>query len=114
MIPIAGWESWKLAHAYNGIGSGTTPTAANAGYYDSELGTPWITTSELRETYIEKTSTNVTDSAMDDFSALRVYAPNSVFMAMYGATIGRLGMSTVSATCNQACLKWTRILGPVD
>lgn len=98
-----GWERWKLAHAYRRIGSGTTPTSGSADYYDDETGTPWITTSELRETYIERTSTNVTQAALDDFSTLRTYAPNSVFMAMYGATIGRLGISTIPATCNQAC-----------
>ena len=99
----AGWESWKLAHAYHRIGSGTTPASGNAEYYDDENGTPWITTSELRETYIKRTSSNVTQSALDDFTTLRTYAPNSVFMAMYGATIGRLGISTMPATCNQAC-----------
>lgn len=99
----AGWENWKLSHAYRRIGSGTTPTSGNSEYYDDELGTPWITTSELREKYISRTSTNVTESALNEFSALRVYEPNSVLIAMYGATIGRLGMSSVAATCNQAC-----------
>lgn len=103
MTAGADWESWKLAHAYHRIGSGTTPTSGNADYYDDETGTPWITTSELRETYIERTSNRVTQSALQDFTTLRTYKPNSVFMAMYGATIGRLGISTIPATCNQAC-----------
>jgi type I restriction enzyme, S subunit len=97
------WEQWKLAHAYHRIGSGTTPSSGNTDYYDDEVGTAWITTSELRETYIHRTSTKVTQSALNDFTTLRTYAPNSVFMAMYGATIGRLGISTIEATCNQAC-----------
>ena len=97
------WDSWKLAHAYHRIGSGTTPTSGDESYYDDVTGTPWITTSELREQYISQTATNVTQTALDDFSALRVYAPNAVFMAMYGATIGRLGMTKISAACNQAC-----------
>lgn len=97
------WETWKLAHAYRRIGSGTTPTTGDTSYYDENEGTPWITTSELRETYIKGTSTRVTDRALSDFSSLRIYAPNSVFIAMYGATIGRLGMSNIEATCNQAC-----------
>ncbi|KUR75022.1 restriction endonuclease subunit S [Novosphingobium sp. Fuku2-ISO-50] len=108
MTASAGWESWKLAHAYHRIGSGTTPTSGNADYYDNEIGTPWITTSELRETYIERTSNKVTPMALNDFTTLRTYAPNSVFMAMYGATIGRLGISTVPATCNQACCVFER------
>jgi type I restriction enzyme S subunit len=103
MMVGEGWEAWKLAHAYHRIGSGTTPTSGNPEYYDDEKGTPWVTTSELREAYISSTSTNVTQTALEEFSTLRTYAPNSVFMAMYGATIGRLGISTVAATCNQAC-----------
>lgn len=98
-----GWQAWKLAHAYRRVGSGTTPTSGNAEYYDDEAGTPWITTSELRETHIERTQAHVTQLALDQFSALRIYAPGSVFMAMYGATIGRLGISKLAATCNQAC-----------
>lgn len=97
------WEEWKLAHAYPAIGSGTTPTASVAEYYSEEEGVPWVTTSELRETYISKTKTQVTQEALKEFSALRVYPKNSVMMAMYGATIGRLGIAEVETTCNQAC-----------
>lgn len=99
----AHWEVWKLAHAYPQIGSGTTPASGDETYYDSDKGTPWITTSELRENRIEETSAFVTTKALGDYSALRVYDPGSIFIAMYGATIGRLGISTVEATCNQAC-----------
>lgn len=97
------WESWKLAHAYPRIGSGTTPTSTSDHYYSTEGGTPWITTAELRENYIGKTASNVTNDALREYSTLRVYKPGSLFIAMYGATIGRLGISTVPATCNQAC-----------
>ena len=97
------WERWKLSHAYPRIGSGTTPTSNNASYYDDENGTPWITTAELRESFILTTTSTVTDKAISAFPALRVYDPGSLFIAMYGATIGRLGMNQVAATCNQAC-----------
>lgn len=100
---VHSWQRWKLAHAYRRIGSGTTPNSGNERYYDDEVGVPWITTAELRETYISETAKKVTDTAIKEFSALKVYEPNSVFIAMYGATIGRLGMNSVRATCNQAC-----------
>lgn len=40
---------------------------------------------------------------MNDHSALKIYPPNSVAIAMYGATIGRLGILEKEATFNQAC-----------
>ena len=97
------WEPWKLSHAYPRIGSGTTPTSTDARYYTDSCGTPWVTTAELREIYLSATKQHVTDEALSDFSALRIYRSGSVIMAMYGATIGRLGMTEMAATCNQAC-----------
>ena len=100
---IESWERWKLSHAYGNIGSGTTPTSSDDRYYADSEGTPWITTGELRENRISKTVTLVTDEALRKFSALRVYNRGTVLVAMYGATIGRLGITDVTATCNQAC-----------
>lgn len=102
------WETWKLAHAYPRIGSGTTPTSTTNTYYCFEEGVPWVTTAELRENYIDKTALNVTNEALQDFSALRIYKPGSLMIAMYGATIGRLGITKIPATCNQACCVFER------
>ncbi|GEQ98149.1 restriction endonuclease S subunit [Iodidimonas gelatinilytica] len=99
----ANWKYRKLAHAYHRIGSGTTPRSEATEYYDELDGIPWVTTSELRENYIEKTKVNVTHLALADHSALRIYGPGSLMIAMYGATIGRLGIISVDAACNQAC-----------
>ncbi len=97
------WDIWKLSHAYGRIGSGTTPASNDATYYTEAGGTPWITTAELRENYITSTLQQVTNEALENYSALRAYRSGSVMMAMYGATIGRLGITEVEATCNQAC-----------
>jgi type I restriction enzyme S subunit len=97
------WELWKLAHAYRRIGSGTTPASGEERFYSEDDGVAWITTAELRETYVERTAQRVTSVALREHSALRVYAPGSVFIAMYGATIGRLGMNVMASACNQAC-----------
>lgn len=98
----AHWEVWKLSHAFDGIGSGTTPPSTEHGWYEG--GTiPWITTSELRENVITATKKNVTAEALEKFSALQMHPPGSLAIAMYGATIGRLGILGISATTNQAC-----------
>lgn len=95
------WDVWKVTHGFNRIGSGTTPKSDNPIFYDGNV--PWVTTSELRETIITDTVQKVTEEAVAAFSALKIYPKGSLVIAMYGATIGRLGMLGVDATFNQAC-----------
>ena len=96
------WERWKLSHAFGRIGSGTTPPTDQQEWYE-DGNIPWITTGELRENRIEQTAKYVTTAALGKFSALQVFPPESLAIAMYGATIGRLGILGTDATTNQAC-----------
>ncbi|WP_323658221.1 restriction endonuclease subunit S [Pectobacterium versatile] len=95
------WEVWKITHGFNIIGSGTTPKSDNPLFYDGCI--PWVTTSELREKVITNTAQKVTKEAVALHSALKIYPQGSLAIAMYGATIGRLGILGVDATFNQAC-----------
>jgi type I restriction enzyme S subunit len=98
----AHWESWKISHAFGHIGSGTTPPSNEAAWYD-EGEIPWVTTGELRENVITSTAKGVTREAVERFGSLRIYPPGSLVVAMYGATIGRLGVLGIHAATNQAC-----------
>lgn len=100
------WELWKLTHAYEEIGSGTTPPSESDEWYGGNV--PWVTTGELREKEIYSTAKNVTDDALRRFTALRKFPKGSIAIAMYGATIGRLGVFGVEATTNQACCVLTK------
>lgn len=95
------WSVWKTTHAFSQIGSGTTPKSDNTEYYDGDI--PWVTTSELRENVIEDTKGKLTPGALRDYPSLRMYPINTLLFAMYGATIGRMGILSISATVNQAC-----------
>lgn len=97
------WRWIKLSHAYPRIGSGTTPPDEDGAYVEDGSGTNWVTTSELRESRICETKKQVSDDALRRYPTLRVYRPGSVMFAMYGATIGRLGVLDKPACCNQAC-----------
>lgn len=100
-VPVD-WDNWKVTHAFNSLGSGTTPPSNEPEWYED--GTiPWVTTGELRENCITETAKMVTPSALEKFTALRLHQAGSLVMAMYGATIGRLGILAVDATSNQAC-----------
>ncbi len=96
-----GWEIWKLSHAFNLIGSGTTPTSTNKSYYNGHI--PWVTTGELREKIIFNTKKMLTTKAIQELSSLKLFPKGSILIAMYGATIGRLGKLGIEATTNQAC-----------
>ncbi|WP_460154818.1 restriction endonuclease subunit S [Pseudomonas sp. S1_F04] len=101
------WESWKISHAFGELGSGTTPPTSETEWYEG--GTvPWVTTGELRESIIWETKKLLSPKAISAFSALRLHPAGSLAIAMYGATIGRLGILGVEATTNQACCLLTR------
>ncbi|NHQ88578.1 restriction endonuclease subunit S [Iodobacter sp. HSC-16F04] len=95
------WDMWKIAHACPYVASGTTPKSDGEIYYGSD--NLWVTTGELREDVIFDTQKKVTDKALIDLPTLRVHPKGSVAIAMYGATIGRLGIFGNAATTNQAC-----------
>ena len=94
------WTIRKATWLFS-IGSGTTPNSQDPSYYDGDI--LWITTSELRESVITATAKQVTRKAQVDYSSLQLHPEGSVAVAMYGATIGRLGILGVPATVNQAC-----------
>ncbi|MGV3153120.1 MULTISPECIES: restriction endonuclease subunit S [unclassified Corynebacterium] len=99
------WERCSTSVVFRSIGGGTTPKK-DMGYYTSnedENGAPWVTTSELRESLLQVTKVCVTPKALREVSSLRIHPAGSVVIAMYGATIGRLGILGVPATTNQAC-----------
>ncbi|MDA7762288.1 restriction endonuclease subunit S [Crocinitomicaceae bacterium] len=95
------WDKRKLAWSFNDIGSGTTPKSSNTDYYNN--GTiNWLLTGDLNDGYIYNTSKKITELALENHS-LKLYPKKSIVIAMYGATIGRLGILETETTTNQAC-----------
>ena len=96
------WEVRRLSRSVKLIGSGTTPKSDNTDFY-SEDGTPWLNTGDLNDGNVQDIPKRVSDLALSTHSALRIYPSESVVIAMYGATIGKLGVIGIPCTCNQAC-----------
>lgn len=96
----AHWDVMKIKHGFRIISSGTTPPTNQEHFYEGEI--PWVTTSELRENVVTSTDKRVSDDALQQFSALRIYGRGTVLFAMYGATIGRVALLGLPATVNQA------------
>lgn len=96
------WESWKISHAFNRIGSGTTPESGNPLYHEN--GTVnWLNTGDLNDGILESCAKKVTKEALEVYSSLKLFPAGSLVMAMYGATIGKTCIINFDTTTNQAC-----------
>jgi type I restriction enzyme, S subunit len=82
-------------------GSGSTPPRDQMARYFDGGTIPWVKSGELRESIIHATEEHVTEAALKETSVKLVPA-NALLVAMYGATVGRLGILGVQATTNQA------------
>ena len=94
------WEVKKIEDACK-TSSGGTPSRSNLSFYEGG-SIPWIKTGELNKKYIFDTEEKITEDALKNSSA-KVVPPNTVLIAMYGATIGKTAITKVKATTNQAC-----------
>ena len=82
-------------------GSGATPSRGNQEFYKN--GTiPWLKTGDLNDNFITCIPEKITQLAFNKTS-VRLNPIGSVLIAMYGATIGKLGILSIEATTNQAC-----------
>ena len=80
--------------------SGGTPSRSNKTYYGGNI--PWLKTGDLNDGLISDIPESITEEAVANSSA-KINPAGSVLIAMYGATIGKLGILTFPATTNQAC-----------
>jgi len=95
------WKVIKTSYVFTHIGSGTTPSSGREDYY-SEDGFYFLQTGDLNDGYIKDTSRKITEKALKEVG-LKVYPKGSLVIAMYGATIGKLGILDIDTTVNQAC-----------
>jgi type I restriction enzyme S subunit len=97
----AGGEDWletTLGEIAN-WGSGGTPKADNPDFYDGEI--PWCVIGDLTESEVWDTEKRITQEGLANSSA-KVIDPGSVLLAMYGASIGKTGISALPMATNQA------------
>ena len=102
-IPFEIPENWEWCRL-NFIGNwkaGATPKKSNPDYYLN--GTiPWLKTGDLNNGFINDVPEKITELALKE-NSLRVNPAGSVLIAMYGATIGKIGLLNINSTTNQAC-----------
>ena len=94
-----GWV-WTTLSEVGTWQSGGTPSRSNKSYYGGNI--PWLKTGDLNDGLISDIPESITEEAIANSSA-KINPTGSVLIAMYGATIGKLGILTFPATTNQAC-----------
>lgn len=81
-------------------GSGGTPSRSEASrYFGGSI--PWVKSGELREGIITTTNETITDLGLKE-SAAKLLPKNTLLVALYGATVGRIGILGIEAATNQA------------
>jgi type I restriction enzyme S subunit len=95
------WQIRSVEDICTRVTSGGTPSRTRPDFYVNGVW-PWVKTQELQDTWIEKAEEKITEEAVANSSA-KVLPPNTILLAMYGATVGQLGILRSPMTCNQAC-----------
>ena len=92
--------SWCRLGNIGDWAAGSTPSRNYPEYYNGTI--PWLKTGDLNDGYITNIPESISEEALKNTS-VRLNPSGSVLIAMYGATIGKLGILTFPATTNQAC-----------
>ncbi len=80
--------------------AGSTPSRSNPKFYNGNI--PWLKTGDLTDDFVDVIPECISEIALESCS-IRLNPVGSVLIAMYGATIGKLGILNIEATTNQAC-----------
>jgi type I restriction enzyme M protein len=80
--------------------SGGTPLKNTKEYYQN--GTiPWLKSGEVNQGFIYSSEEKITESGLKNSSA-KLFPVNTVLIAMYGATAGKVGILKIESSTNQA------------
>ena len=94
-----GW-CWRTLGDIGTWQAGGTPSRMHKEYYGGNI--PWLKTGDLNDGIITSIPEYITEEGLNNSSA-KLNPKGSVLIAMYGATIGKIGILGMPATTNQAC-----------
>ncbi len=95
------WQRLPIKDVCQRVTSGGTPSRKQPEFYSGgSIG--WVKTKELQDGFINETEESITPLAVSSSSA-KILPKDTVLLAMYGATVGMLGILEKEMTCNQAC-----------
>lgn len=80
-------------------GSGGTPSRSQPEFFGGEIS--WVKIGDLNDGLISQTEESLTQKGLKS-SAAKLIPPGAVLIAMYGASIGKLGVTAIHCCTNQA------------
>jgi type I restriction enzyme S subunit len=80
--------------------TGGTPSRREVSYFDGDI--PWIKSGDLNDGIVTKTDETISQSGLNNSNA-KIMPKGTISIALYGATIGKLGILGIEAATNQAC-----------
>lgn len=93
-----GWKMVRLGDVAK-TSSGGTPKRGVAAYYGGEI--PWVKSGELGDSTVYETQEKISKAGLDNSSA-KLFPTGTLCVALYGATVGKLGILGMDAATNQA------------
>lgn len=95
------WSKNKIIRLFSIIGSGTTPKSSKEDNYIGSVN--WIQSGDINGGYIENCKNTISDTALKEYSTLKIYKAPFIIVAMYGASVGNISISNIDGCVNQAC-----------
>lgn len=93
-----GWE-WTKVHSVCETTSGGTPSRRKPEYYGGDI--PWLKSGELNDGIVRSAEETITRHGLENSSA-KIFPEGTLLIALYGATVGKLGILGIDAATNQA------------
>lgn len=93
-----GWDIKKLGDVCK-TSSGGTPSKSVKEYFSGNI--LWLRSGEIKDMYLYDTEIKISDSALNNSNA-KIFPVNTVVIAMYGATVGQVGIIKNEMATNQA------------
>ncbi|HEY7116639.1 MAG TPA: restriction endonuclease subunit S [Tepidisphaeraceae bacterium] len=91
--------------------TGGTPSRKVPAYFGGKI--PWVKSGDLNDGVVTKTDEFISDAGLEN-SAAKLLPRGTLSVALYGATIGKVGILAIDAATNQACANCVLDEGLVD
>ena len=92
------WPTFRLEEVCSTT-SGGTPSRSNREYFGGQI--PWVKSGDLNDDIVMSTDEKITELGLNSSSA-KLFPEGTVLIAMYGASVGKLGILNIPAATNQS------------
>lgn len=93
-----GWASARIDSIAR-TQTGGTPRRGHPDYFGGSI--PWVKSGELGDSVVQGTEETITDLGLRESNA-KLFPKGTLCIALYGATVGKLGILGIDAATNQA------------